>query len=104
MAQAVLQPCLQLSLPVLAHLATVPAPEDTGDVRAALAHACISHDVGGQCPVGTGSFSSRLQGADAAAPPQGVLEVFLQVLLEKRRKNPSIFIIFTAGRDVALPG
>lgn len=47
MAQAVLQPCLQPSLLVLVHLATVPAPEDTSDVRGALAHACISHDVGG---------------------------------------------------------
>lgn len=36
---AVLQPCLQPSLLVLAHMATVPAPEDTGDV---------SHNIGGR--------------------------------------------------------
>lgn len=48
MAQAVLQPCLYPSLLVLAHLAAVPAPGDTGDIRGALAHACISHDVGGR--------------------------------------------------------
>lgn len=100
-----LQPCLQPSLLVLTHLGTVPAPEDTGDVRGALAHACISHSVGGRGVLWEQAhFPLGSRGLMQLLFHRGSGSVFASAPRKKGGKIPFVSMVFSVGRDIARPG